>query len=217
MNKNEIKLNWLTVALLLIYYGICASLYPSLPDKLPVHWGINGEVNRYADKVVVDLIMPLLPLVIYLFMTVVPKIDPRRENYYKFGSSYQKIRLAIVAILVCFNTIPLLIGLGYRIDVSLVSRIIIPILSIVLGNYMGKIRYNYFTGIRTPWTLSNETVWNKTHRLTGKLMVIGGFISLVGLITPSKVGFIIVIAGIVVPTIIGSIYSYIIYTKLRLN
>lgn len=213
-SNNKIKLNWITVGILLLFWAGCASLYPSLPDQLPSHWNIQGEVDNYSHKSIVALVMPLLPLGIYIFMTIVPKIDPKRENYVKFSSSYEKIRLATVAVMVLVTLLPILVALGYNIDISLLMRIVIPILIIILGNYMGKVRHNYMVGIRLPWTLANEEVWNKTHRFGGKLMVIGGLFSLLGIFTSPSISFILVMSGIFIPLVASTIFSFLAYRKL---
>ncbi|MDO7788598.1 SdpI family protein [Desulforamulus aquiferis] len=216
-NQNKIKLNWLTVIILIIFWGVCASFYPYLPDQVPTHWNIKGEVDNYSHKSVAAFILPLLPLGIYLLMTFIPKIDPKKENYLKFASSYEKIRLATVALMVVLNLFTLLVGLGYDINISLMVRIAIPLLIIVIGNYMGKVRYNYTLGFRLPWTLASEEVWNKTHRLGGKLMVAGGLVALLGVFTPPSMGFALVMVGILLPIVVTTVYSFLSYQKLRVD
>nr|WP_315989373.1 SdpI family protein [Desulforamulus aquiferis] len=150
-------------------------------------------------------------------MTFIPKIDPKKENYLKFASSYEKIRLATVALMVVLNLFTLLVGLGYDINISLMVRIAIPLLIIVIGNYMGKVRYNYTLGFRLPWTLASEEVWNKTHRLGGKLMVAGGLVALLGVFTPPSMGFALVMVGILLPIVVTTVYSFLSYQKLRVD
>ncbi|CCO07445.1 SdpI family protein [Desulforamulus hydrothermalis] len=211
---NEIKLNKLTVALLIIYWLISASFYPALPDLVPTHWNIQGQVDNYSHKAVATLIMPGLPLFIYILLTVLPILDPQRKNYQKFAPTYNKIRAAIVLVMMLITLLPLLSALGYNLDISLSVRLIICLLFIFIGNYMGKIRHNYFTGIRVPWTLASEEVWHKTHRLGGKLMVAGGLIALLSLLAPPTSGFIITMAGLLLPLVLTIIYSYFLYKKL---
>lgn len=214
MSKYTLKFNWIVVLMLVGFWGICASFYPSLPDQVPTHWNIQGEVDGYSHKSVTSLIMPLLPLAIYVLMTITPKIDPKRQNYTKFGPSYDRIKNLIVIIMVGVTLLPLLAALGYNIKVDLLIRIFIPVLFIAIGNYMGKIKHNYFIGIKIPWTLASEEVWNKTHRLGGKLMVAGGIFALAGVFAPPTVGFIMVMVGIFVPLILSMVYSYLEYRKL---
>lgn len=214
INKSPVSFSWVTIVLLVLFWAACASFYPVLPDQVATHWNIKGEADDYSHKSVVAFIMPLLPLLIYVFMTVLPKFDPKKDNYLKFSGSYEKIRMAIVSLMVVVTLLPLLSALGYNVNISLIMRIGLPVLMIIIGNYMGKVRFNYFMGFRLPWTLANEDVWNKTHRLGGKLMVSGGVIALLGIFTSPEVGFVLVMAGIFIPIVIATVYSYFTYKKL---
>lgn len=213
MSKWPVKFSWVTIVILISYWLFCASFYPSLPEQVPTHWNIRGEVDDYSHKAIAALVMPLLPLGIYILMTITPKIDPKKQNYHKFSSAYEKIMMAIVVIMMGITFITLVNALGYNVNVSLFVRVTIPLFFIFMGNYLGKVRFNYFMGIRVPWTLANEEVWNKTHRLGGKLMVVGGLISLLSVFTPPTAGFIIMMAGIFLPLITSVIYSYFLYSK----
>ncbi|MEG6615426.1 SdpI family protein [Peptococcaceae bacterium 1198_IL3148] len=213
MTNGKTKISWITIILLLTFWGICASFYPSMPEQVPTHWNIKGEIDGYSHKAVATLIMPLLPLGIYLLMIIIPKIDPKKESYRKFSASYEKICLATVLIMVGVVTMSLMAGLGYKVNISLIMRILLPIFFIYLGNYMAKIKHNYTLGFKTPWTLASEVVWKKTHRLGSKLMVAGGLVALLGLLASPTVGFVIMMAGILVPTIITTIYSYVIFAQ----
>lgn len=212
--SNGIKLNRRTLFLLLAFWLGCALLYPKLPAQVPIHWNIHGEVDGYAHKAVAAFILPLLPLFIYVLMTVTAKIDPQQKNYEKFTNSYYKIRMALVLLMVGIVLLTELAALGYPINIDLVIRILMPILFIFLGYQMGKIRHNYFIGIRTPWTLANEQVWVKTHRFGSKLMVAGGIFALAGIFFSPPIGFAILMAGILLPALIATIYSYLLYSRL---
>ena len=214
VNAPKIKFSWFTIAILLGFWLLCASFYPSLPDQVPTHWNFQGQPDGYSSKAVASLIMPLLPLGLYIFLTLLPKIDPKKDNYGKFALPYEKIRTATVLVIAGFTALPILTSLGYNVNISLISRIAVPLLIILNGNYLGKIRYNYFTGIKTPWTLASEEVWNKTHRVGGRMMVVGGFVSLLSLFTPPTYGMILMLAGLLVPAILAIIYSYILYRKI---
>ncbi|SHK57276.1 SdpI family protein [Desulforamulus aeronauticus] len=210
-----IKFSWLTLGFLILFWGLCASFYPSLPDQVPSHWNLQGEVDDYSHKAVASLIMPLLPLVLYLGLTFTPSLDPKKQNYEKFASSYEKIRTAIVLVMLMITPLPLLIARGYEINVAFLIKGILALLFVVLGNYMSKIRYNYLVGFRLPWTLANEEVWNKTHRVGGKLMVLGGLLALLSAFVDSTLGGILFMAGIFLPTIITLVYSYLQYQKVK--
>ncbi|GAB6181561.1 SdpI family protein [Desulfotomaculum defluvii] len=216
MNKNpDIKFSWITSLILVAFWGLCASFYPSLPEQVPTHWNIHGEVDGYSHKLTATMIMPLIPLGIYLLMTFVPKIDPKKQNYIKFAPSYEKMRLATVGVMMVVTFLPILSALGYQVNVEFIVKMAVSLLIIVMGNYMSKIKYNYLVGFRLPWTLANETVWNKTHRLGGKLMVIGGCVSLLAVFISGTLGAVIFMLGIFLPMVFTMIYSYLTYAKLK--
>ncbi|MEG6522673.1 SdpI family protein [Desulfotomaculum sp. 1211_IL3151] len=213
--KRSVNFSWLTIIILLAYWAVCASFYPALPEQVPTHWNIRGEVDGYSHKSVAALIMPLLPLGIYLFMTFLPKIDPKKQNYRKFAPSYEKMRLATVGVIMVVSALPILSALGYHLNVEFIIKGAVSLLIIVMGNYMGKIKYNYLVGFRLPWTLANEDVWNQTHRFGGKLMVIGGCVSLLSVFLSGTLGFVIFMLGIFLPMVLTMVYSYLAFAKFR--
>lgn len=213
--KHVIKINWLTVIVLVIFWGVCASFYPSLPEQVPTHWNIHGEVDGYSHKSVASLILPLLPLALYLGLTFAPLLDPKKQNYEKFAASYEKVRLAIVLVMMVVTFLPLVAAMGYSVNIALLVKALVALLFVVLGNYMGKIRHNYLVGFRLPWTLDNEDVWNKTHRVGGRLMVLGGLVAFLSAFLDSTPGFVLFMLGIFLPFVITIIYSYRAYQRMK--
>lgn len=205
------KPSWLVLFVLIVFWAGCASLYQILPDQVPSHWNVHGEIDGYSPKAVSAFVLPLIPLVIYLLLTFLPNIDPRRENYHKFASSYKVITLAITGFMVVVNAATLLPALGYNIHVDVIMQSLLPLLMIILGNYMGKIRPNYFVGIRTPWTLDDDENWHRTHRFAGKAMVLGGLFAFTGLLFSATTSFVIVMSGIFIPLVAATGYSYWLY------
>jgi uncharacterized membrane protein len=132
---------------------------------------------------------------------VVPEIDPSKKNYEKFGGAFKKIRAAIHIFLAFVFGIVGAFSLGYQVNISWAILYGILLLFLIIGNYIGTIQHNYFIGIRTPWTLANDQVWRKTHRLTAKLwvsssilmMIILPFIDTLGLWMPIFIGIIVCI------------------------
>jgi uncharacterized membrane protein len=201
--------------LLLIITNFIGGWYfnPKLPGMLPSHWNIAGQVDRYSPKLMITLGFPAIALGIYLMMLIIPHIDPKKRNYDLFGCAYLIIRSIILAFFSLMIWATIFYGLGYALDISKIVVISIGILFIVLGNYMGRVRQNFFVGIRTPWTLSSEEIWAKTHRLAGKLWVAAGIIMMVGIFFSGTVTFAIMLAFLLYPVI----YSYILYVKMQKN
>ncbi len=198
----------------LIPMVIIAIFYSQLPDQMPMNWGISGEVNRYGAKSSIWLLASI-PIVLTLIFMALPKIDPRKENYKKFNSQYNMFILM-------FNTFfALIIGVVVMesinpgtMNIGRIIPIMVGLLFIFLGNIMPKFKSNFFMGIKTPWTLSSEEVWNKTHRFAGVLWVIGGLlIALSAFVLNPSVNFFILIGTAAVIGIAPIVMSYVWYQK----
>ncbi len=162
----------ISMLLFLIPLILGAIFYNKLPAKLPGHYDISGNVDRYDSKAMVLFGMPLLLMGVTAFSYIVTNLDPRRKHQ---GDSVLKIVLIVMPALSIFTSISsILFGLGKNINVSLIMSVLMGLLFIALGNYMPKTKRNYTIGIKTPWTLSSDEIWDRTHRLTGYCFIIGG-------------------------------------------
>jgi uncharacterized membrane protein len=148
-------------------------IYPNLPEQVPIHWSSTGKVDSYGTKYF-TLLLGAMPVGLYYMMLYLPRIDPRRENYAKHSGAYQMIQSSIIIFFTIVHWIAIAIALGFELNIGRLVSIGIGILFIIIGNYMSQIRHNYFVGIKTPWTLANEVVWRKTHRVGGVVFVIAG-------------------------------------------
>ena len=180
-----------------------------LPDQVPIHFDSGGEPNGFGSK----LIYIFMPIGVYLLMLVLPYIDPRKSNYEIFGSTYFKLRailclfFGIIDTIIVYNTLHGIEKMGLLLPIS------VFLLFTLLGNYMGNFRPNYFVGFKVPWTLYNDVVWTRTHKMAGKLWFWGGLIGIASLFFVKNFALVmipIIILIIVVPIV----YSYIIYQKI---
>lgn len=209
-----LKQDWLILSLILLGFVLGAYFYPSLPDKVPTHWNASGEVNGYGSKLFGAFGLPGISLGTYLMYLVLPYIDPKRKNYADFKSTYQFLKYLIILFFLGLEVMTLLIASGVMVNKPIFIQLMISLLFILIGNVMGRFKHNYFIGVRTPWTLANEEVWRKTHRLAAPLWVLGGIINILLAFMGTNytgIGFIVIIAVIsIVP--IG--YSYIAYRQI---
>ena len=181
-NDKRYRLDWNTVRhdwpLWVLMAGVLLAsfvIYPYLPDQVPGHWNIHGQVDAYYPRSFGAFFPPLLAIAIYLLMLFTPVLDPRRDNYVRFKSAYTFLRWITIIFLVLIYAAAILAALGYQINIGIVVKALVAVLFIMIGNYMGQFRHNYFVGIKTPWTLANEEVWQRTHRIAGRIWVLGGF------------------------------------------
>ena len=161
----------------------------------------------------------LIPIKVYILTGLwnTPHIDPKRKNYADFKSTYQLMKYLIILFFLGTEIMTLLIASGVIVNRPIFIQIMVSLLFILIGNVMGRFKHNYFVGIRTPWTLANEDVWRKTHRLAGPLWVFGGIINILLAFTGTNFKGIGFMAIIVVISIVPIVYSYIVYQQVVKN
>lgn len=206
------KFFYVTLAISIIALIINIIAYPHLPEKVPVHWGLNGEVNRYGSKIEMVL-MGALPLIIILLRQITPLIDPKRESYKIHSTAYSNITLIIITFLASLNLIALFSALGYNISFTKVLPVLLGLLFIGMGNYMTQLRPNYFIGFRNPWTLASEQVWRKTHRFGGFVTVIIGLVPLSSIVI-GTLGMKLFWSALVIGIVVIYSYSYLTFKKI---
>ncbi len=181
------------------------------PDaQIPVHWGLDGQPNGYAPKTVGLFLLPFITLGVATVFWAIPVIEPRRANIEKSGKPYAAIWVGVVLLLAAVDLVTTAAALGATFDVTLVVLVAIGALFIVIGNYLPKVRPNYMVGIRTPWTLTSDLSWDRTHRIGGRLFVIEGVAFIIlGLLRPASGTLIgVLIGGIVLMLVVLFGYSY---------
>jgi len=206
------------IALVLLVIAITLALYPQYPDRLAIHWNLRGEVDGYETKTVLNtLFMPLATVAIMGLMLFLPFIDPKREKYALFDRPYRTIRFAIVAMFCLIQGSLIMTYTGHPIPNEKFAPSLISLLLVVMGNLMGKIRQNWVIGVRLPWTLAREDVWNRTNRLGGKLFIASGLMGLAGLLLPSFWPQVLLMGSLLLAAGITIIYSVIISRKPKVD
>ncbi len=143
-------------------------------EPVPVHWNARGEVDRYGSKLEALGLLPALSVGLYLLLLFIPRIDPAKANYPSFAGAYALIRLGTLGVIAVIQAGLLLAALGRGDVMGWLAPTTVGVLLLIFGNVMGKLRPNYFAGIRTPWTLASVRSWEATHRVGGRGMMIGG-------------------------------------------
>src|SRR5205809_7145272 len=175
---------WFGLVIAVVAVALSLWAYPRLPPSVVTHWSLNGTPDGYSSRLWALAIIPVMLVIMTVIFNVLPKIDPRHENYVKFLSSYWLIANAVIVFLLVAHGLIIAAGLGFSIKIDRLMPLGIGLLFVFLGNYLTRVEPNWFVGIRTPWTLSSDTVWRKTHRTGGWLMVLGGFVIGLGAFMP---------------------------------
>ena len=208
MFKENKKNLFITCAVILLPIIAGLLLWNRLPDRIPTHWGMGGEVDGWSGKGFAVFAMPALMLGIQLLCFFVTASDPKRGNIRR---KYLSMVLWIIPVLsVMTSCISYAVALGAQIRVEQVIPGFIGLMFVIIGNYMPKFQQSYTLGIKLPWTLSSEENWNRTHRFGGRIWALGG----IGVLFCTLMGWgmaSIVILAVVV--IVPTVYSYVLYRK----
>lgn len=194
-------------------FAAAAWSWSRVPDQIPTHWNLRGEIDGYGSKPVGLLLLPSIVAGTYLLMLLVPLVDPGRANYRNFAKAYNAFRIVLVLFLGVVYVVGLLAAFGQHVDMTMVMFLALSALFLVIGNFMGKIRPNWFVGVRTPWTLSSKLSWDKTHRLAGWLFGLMGVVFGVTAFVETTWMFIAAfgVTGICVVWMV--VYSYFVYRR----
>ncbi len=201
----------LVIAALAVAVSIWA--YPQLPPTVATHWNLRGTPDGFSSRAMAVSIIPIVILLMMGLFRVLPRLDPRRENYSRFIGTYWLICNAIIAFMLIAHGMIIASGLGYSLNIDRLMPIGLGLLFVILGNFFTRVEPNWFVGIRTPWTLSSDTVWRKTHRTGGWLMVLGGFAVAACAFLPHGAFLPLFIAAILVMVVIPIVQSYILWKR----
>ena len=194
------------VTLIPIIIGVL--IWDKLPDQVPVHWNINGEVDDYATKTQAVFLMPLVLVAFQWICVLGTSLDPKKQNVN--DKMFTLVLWIIPVISLLCNSMVFATALGHKVSVEIIMPLFLGAVFIVIGNYLPKCKQSYTVGIKLPWTLDDEENWNKTHRMAGFLWVIGGIVVMATAFLGSFwLFFIVLIPMVIVPFV----YSYSIYKK----
>ncbi|HWZ86435.1 MAG TPA: SdpI family protein [Thermoanaerobaculia bacterium] len=203
----------LGLLLVVASFALVGLKYPGLPDPMPSHWNAAGHVDGWLPKSWGAFLLPIVMAVIWLSFLVLPRISPRGFEMEPFLRAWGILKVTMLA-LMFFIGILVLNAATTGGELSPKAMFFsIGALFVVIGNLLGKVTRNFFVGIRTPWTLANEEVWYRTHRLGGKLFVVAGlFVAAMALLGSSLWPIFVSIA---LAGLIPIVYSYVIYRRLE--
>ena len=203
-----------SILLTVVSLLLSLTVFSSLPEQIPAHWNVHGTVDRFAPKLTVFIFPGIIFLITILFQFM-RRTDPNSDNYDKFQREYH--RYTFVIGLVFFAVQIMTIAAAFRMDfnVNLIFCLGIGSLFIFIGNLLPKTKHNYFIGIRTPWTLADEQNWFRTHRIAGKIWVLGGLIVALTALAPASFQVPVFLTVLAVMVVTPFVYSYTDFRKKR--
>jgi uncharacterized membrane protein len=207
------KSRWLGTAVAVAMWVVAAAVYTRLPQRIPSHWNLQGQVDGWMEKPWGAFVQPLVATLMLGLLWLMPRIDPRRANVERFAEDRRLLVNLMILFFAVVQAATFAHALGWPVEVDRVMVVAIGLLFVALGNYLPRIRSNWFMGIRTPWTMDNERVWRATHRVGGRAFVAAGLVLAASALLPADVRpwttGVAIAAAVVVPLV----YSYVAYRR----
>lgn len=204
------KSNFINIFTIVIAILLSVITYSSLSSEIAIHWA-NGEVTGTAPKLLGVLLNPLIMIIIYVILFILFKADPKKEN---LSGKIKNITISTVLLLFLSVHIAVLTaGLGYDLNMNIVSGLIIGTITMVLGNIMPQSKKNFIFGLRTPWTLSNDKVWAISNRFTGRIFFLAGFLIILSVIVIPEYNILFTVSLLLLVAVVGTTYSFVVYKK----
>ena len=204
------KRQWLALSIIIASFAISLYFYQWMPERMASHWNMAGDVDGYMPKVWALFLLPAISLAIFALFLVIPKLDPMRNNIEKFRAYFDNFILILFIFLFYIYLLTILWNVGARFNMG---QMLVPAFGLLIyyaGILLQNAKRNWFIGIRTPWTLSNEQVWEKTHMLGGKLFRIAAVISFAGILFPDY-ALLFVLVPLIGFSVFLLVYSYVKY------
>ncbi len=193
---------------IVLAWGFAIWAGPQLPDQVVTHWGLDGQPDGWSGKRTLVLVMPLLFLATGIIVGLLPRIDPRRREVAHNAPTYWLLANSILMVLAVVHVATVGYNLGWPVSLPTVVSLLVGGLFVVIGNYLPRMRTNWFMGIRTPWTLSSERVWRRTHRLGGYCFMAAGLLIAATALPGISLPIWGLIVGAVAAAVVPVAYSY---------
>jgi len=186
-------------------------LYPDLPERVPTHWNAAGEIDGYMNKPWGVIVLPLAAVFTFVLMKVIPRVSPRVKDERRFRSALSVFQVVMVGFLSGISILVLLAANGVAVRMTESVFAGIALLFVVIGIVLPRVGQNYFMGVRTPWTLASEEVWDRTHKHAGAMFILAGFALLLCAFLDISMGWFI--GSILLLVLWLVVYSYLVHRQ----
>jgi uncharacterized membrane protein len=199
---------WIAPSIVLLSVVITAIVFPRLPETIPTHWNTNGDIDGWSGRWFVWM-LPVALAMLWAMIRWLPAIDPRGANYARFAGAFEGIFILLMLFIFGLHVVILSAALGKDVSVERLAPAGLGLLLIGLGILLPRARPNWFVGIRTPWTLSNDRVWERTHRFGGQLFIVAGVLIVIAAFISSRLAFPVMIWSCALAAVILLVYSFV--------
>jgi uncharacterized membrane protein len=198
------------IPLVLTVAAVIASIvaYPQLPEQMPTHWNATGAADDWSSRLWGAWLVPLMMALVWFIMRAIPHVDPRRANYAKFSGMYDWLIILILTFMLGLHVVTLLAATGSAVRMDRVMMPAVGVFIAIMGLMIPRAHPNWFIGIRTPWTLTSDLSWERTHKLGGSLFVVLGVLMVVSTFLAPEIAIWILVAAAVAITVFLFAYSY---------
>jgi len=212
MRRSLDRRDWVGLGIVALLLVVTAAVYAQLPERMAIHFDASGQPDSFLTKPLAVALGPAIGIGTVLLFRILPVIDPLGANISAFKRYYDLLAVVTVGILAYVQGLVLAYNLGYRFDIT---QAIVPVLAVVYyvaGLVVENAEQNWFVGIRTPWTLSDEEIWNRTHERSGILFKLAAVVSLFALAFPDYFAY-LAIGPIAVAALLSTVYSFVLFRR----
>ncbi len=204
----------ITLLFVLVAIAFSVAIYGRLPEQMASHWGVEDQVNGYISRFWGAFLMPIISVGMLALFLLIPNIDPLKANIAKFREFFNAFIVLILAFMLYMHFLTIFWNLGYQnFKMSAAMLPAMGLLFMYMGLMLRKAKRNWFIGIRTPWTLSSDTVWDETHRIGSILFFVSGVLVLIGGFAGGFAAFLLIFVPLMGSAIFLVVYSYILYQR----
>jgi uncharacterized membrane protein len=204
---------WASVALVCVQFLLAFYLYPQMPERVAIHWGMSGEADGYGSRFLGLFLIPIFSLLFLPFMLALPRLDPSR-GIERFRGGYDWFVFGFLGYMAYIYGLSLAWNLGWRFSFMRMLAPAVGLLFVGIGVLLRGARLNWFMGIKTPWTLMSEEVWDRTHEVGSRLFLISGALAALGALTGGWLALALMIAPVMMSAIYLVYYSQREYQRL---
>jgi uncharacterized membrane protein len=199
----------LAPVLLVGMWAFALAVFGRLPEEIPTHWNFAGEADGWSPRFPGAFIAPAAATLVWLLVRFQARIDPRRADVERSTATRMLLAEILVVFVAALEVLTLGVALGWPVDFGRAMWPLVGLLFVLLGNYMPRVRPNWFVGVRTPWTLASDAVWRDTHRLAGWAFVAGGLLISSAFFLPAPARPAVGVAALLVAAVVPAAYSFV--------